>query len=161
MGWLFHSNPFFSYFIYSQVFLYVPYLTVANLAQLGILVCCQVSVRSHYLVRPPSCAGLQVVIQSTHLSKDCYSQLVSNPHCFESRPLKQLDYRCMPLHPSTKKPTETLREKKLSLPCLVSVSNNYMIVKACDRNITGKATPKYSEIFNLEVIVGLNFAAQS
>ena len=67
----------------------------------------------------------------------------------------------MPLHPPTKNPTETLTEKKLSLPCLVSVSNNYMIVKACDRNITGEATPKYSEIFNLEVTVGLNFAAQS
>ena len=43
-------------------------------------------------------AGLQVATQSTHLSKDCYPQLVSNPHRPEIWPPKQLDYRCMPLH---------------------------------------------------------------
>ena len=43
-------------------------------------------------------AGLQVVTQSTHLSKDCYPQLVSNPHRSEIRPPKQL--QCMPLHPA-------------------------------------------------------------
>ena len=44
-------------------------------------------------------AGLQMVTQSTHLSKDCYPQLVSNPHHSEIRPPKQLNYRRMPLHP--------------------------------------------------------------
>ena len=43
-------------------------------------------------------AGLQVVIQSTHLSKDCYLQLVSNPYRSEIQPPKYLDYRCMTLH---------------------------------------------------------------
>ena len=33
-------------------------------------------------------AGLQVVTQSTHLSKDCYPQLVSNPHRSEIRASK-------------------------------------------------------------------------
>ena len=42
---------FFIYFIQSRVFLSVAYLTVANLARLGISVHCQVSVRSQYLVR--------------------------------------------------------------------------------------------------------------
>ena len=46
--WFFY---FFSYFIQSRVFLAVAYLTVANLARLRIQVCCQVSVRSQYLVR--------------------------------------------------------------------------------------------------------------
>ena len=41
----------FSYFIQSRVSLSVAYLTVANLARLGISVHCQVSVRSQYLVR--------------------------------------------------------------------------------------------------------------
>ena len=44
-------------------------------------------------------AGLQVVTQSTHLSKNCYPQLASNPHRSEIRSPKQLDYKCMPLHP--------------------------------------------------------------
>ena len=37
-------------------------------------------------------AGLQVVTQSTHLLKDCYPQLVSNPHRSEIRLPEQLDY---------------------------------------------------------------------
>ena len=40
------------------------------------------------------------ITQSTHLSKDCYPQLVSNPHRSKIRPPMQLDYRCMPLHPA-------------------------------------------------------------
>ena len=32
-----------------------------------------------------------------------------------------------------------------------------MILKACNRNITGKATPVYSGTVNLEVTVDLNF----
>ena len=45
------SEIFFSYFIQSRIFLSVAYLTVANLARLGILVHFQVLVRSQYLVR--------------------------------------------------------------------------------------------------------------
>ena len=47
-----------------------------------------------------SSAGLQVVTQSTHLSKDCYPQQVLNQHHSEIWPPKQLDYRCLPLHPA-------------------------------------------------------------
>ena len=53
----------------------------------------------------------------------------------------------------------TLRKNKLSLPCSVSASNNYVILKACNRNITGKATPVYNEKINPEVTVGLNFCS--
>ena len=92
------APPFFSYFIQSQV-LY-PQLTLQQLIQLDL--------ESGFIVRfqlgpsiqsgsSPS-ARLQVVTQSTHLSKDCYAQLVLNPHRSEIRPPKQLDYRCMPLH---------------------------------------------------------------
>ena len=42
---------FLSYFIQSRVFLSAAYLTVANLVRIGILVHCQVSGRSQYLVR--------------------------------------------------------------------------------------------------------------
>ena len=45
----FRGSCFFSYFIYNRVFLSVAYLTVANLARLGIPVHCYVSVR--YIVR--------------------------------------------------------------------------------------------------------------
>ena len=81
-------NIFFHYLLYLESgFLSVAYLTVANLARLGISVHCYVSVRCQYLVRllsSPS-AGLQVVTQSTHLSKDSYLQLVLNPHRSEIR----------------------------------------------------------------------------
>ena len=63
-----------------RIFLSVAYLTVANLAQLGPLF----TVRSRLgpIVLPgSSSAGLQVVTQSTYLLKDCYPQLVLNPHC--------------------------------------------------------------------------------
>ena len=43
-------------------------------------------------------AILQVVTHPTHVSKDCYPQLVSNPHRSEIWPPKWLDYRCMPPH---------------------------------------------------------------
>ena len=89
----------YSYFIQSRVF--YPQLTLRQLIQLNL--------ESRFIVRSqlglsiqpgssPS-AGLQVVTQSTHLLKDCYPQLVLNPHRSEIRPPKQLDYRCMPLHP--------------------------------------------------------------
>ena len=54
-------------------FLSVAYLTVWNLSP---------SIQSD---SSPS-AGLQVVTHSSHLSKDCYPQLVSNPHRSEIRP---------------------------------------------------------------------------
>ena len=53
--------------------------------------------------------------------------------------------------------TGTFTKNKLSLPCFVSGSNNYEILKACNRNLTGKATPVYLEKINLEVTVGLKF----
>ena len=44
------------------------------------------------------CARLQVVTQSTYLTKNCYPQLVLYPHRSEIETPKQLDYRYMPLH---------------------------------------------------------------
>ena len=61
---------FFSYFIQSRFFLSVAYLTAANLARLGNSVHCYVSDPSIQSSSSPS-AGLQVVTQSSHLSKDC------------------------------------------------------------------------------------------
>ena len=94
--------PIFSFlqllYIESGSFLYVVNLTVAI----------QPDMKSRFVVGSqlsPSiqsgffpCAGLQVVTQFTHLLKDCYSQLVLNPHCSEVIPTKQLDYRCIPFH---------------------------------------------------------------
>ena len=91
---------FFGYFIQSRVF--YPQLTLRQLIQPDL--------ESRFIVRPqlgpsvqsgssPS-AGLQVVTQSTHLSKDCYPQLVPNPNRSEIQPPKQLDYRCISLHPA-------------------------------------------------------------
>ena len=61
---------FFSYFIQSRFFLSVAYLTAANLARLGNSVHCYVSGPSIQSSSSPS-AGLQVVTQSSLLSKDC------------------------------------------------------------------------------------------
>ena len=73
------------FFYLQSDFLSLAYLTVANLARFGISVHCQVSVRSQYLSGSCPSAGLQMVTQSTHLSKDCYPQLVSNPNRSEIR----------------------------------------------------------------------------
>ena len=50
-GYVLRQYFVFNYFIQSRGFLSVAYLTVGNLALLGIQVHCQVSVRSQYLVR--------------------------------------------------------------------------------------------------------------
>ena len=97
------KKNFFSQLLYLESgFLSVAYFAVANLARLGI----------SFIVRPQSgpsiqtgsslSAGLQVVTQPTHLWKNRYPKLVSNPHRSKIRPPTQLDYRCMPpLHPVT------------------------------------------------------------
>ena len=87
---------FFFQLLYLELgFLSVAYLTVANLARLGISVHFRSQLGPSIQSDSSPSAGLQVVTQSTHLSKDCYPQLVSNPHRSEIRPPKQLDYRCM------------------------------------------------------------------
>ena len=100
------SNLFFFFYLhYLESDFFYPQLTLQYLQQL-----IQPDLESRFIVRSqldlsiqsgssPS-AGLQVVTQSTHLSKDCYPQLVSNPLCSEIRPPRQLGYRCMPLHPA-------------------------------------------------------------
>ena len=95
-----YQSLFFSYFI--QITIFHPQFTLRQLIQPDL--------ESRFIVRSqlgPSVqsgaspgAGLQVVTRSTHLSKDSYPQLVSNPYRSEIRPLKQLDYRCMPLRPA-------------------------------------------------------------
>ena len=90
---LFQSfSPSFLVTLLESSFLSVAYLTVTNLARLGISVHCQAPV--FRLLSP--CARLQVLTKSTHLSKDCYLKLVLNPHSSEIRSSKQLDSRCIP-----------------------------------------------------------------
>ena len=55
--------------------------------------------------------------------------------------------------------TGTLRNDKVSLPCSVSTSNNYVNLKASNRNIADKVTPVYNEKIILEVTVGLNYCS--
>ena len=90
---------FFSYFLQSWVF--YPQLTLKQLIQPDLesrfIVTSELGTGIQSVSSPS--AGLQVVTQSTHLLKDCYPQLVPNPHRFKMQPPKQLDQRCMPLHP--------------------------------------------------------------
>ena len=53
--------------------------------------------------------------------------------------------------------TGSLRKHKPFIPCSVLLSNNYVIVKACSRNITGSTSLAYSEKFNLQVPIRLPF----
>ena len=59
-------------------FLYTDY--ILNRFSLYLL---QVVTQSTYLTK--GCCWLQVVTQSTHLTKGYYPQLILNPHCFEIR----------------------------------------------------------------------------
>ena len=52
--------------------------------------------------------------------------------------------------------TGSLKTHKPSLPCSVLLSNNYVIVKACSRNIKGSINLAYSKNVNLEVSVRLS-----
>ena len=74
-----YQSPFI--YIEREIWVFYPYLTLRQLIQ--------PELESRFIVRPqlgpnvqsgssPS-AVLQVVTQSTHLSKDCYPQLASNP----------------------------------------------------------------------------------
>ena len=47
-----------------------------------------------------------------------------------------------------------LRKLKLPLPFSVSPSDDYLIVKACCRNIMDRAIPVNREIINLEFLIG-------
>ena len=53
--------------------------------------------------------------------------------------------------------TGCLREHKPSVPCSVLLSNNFVIVKACSKNIMGSTDPACSEKVDLEVPVRLSF----
>ena len=73
-------------------------------------------------------AVLQVVKKSTHLSKDCYPQLIWNPLCSEIQPPKQLDYRCMPLHPAMMFDVTTNKDNHAAL-CINASLNNLNLKK--------------------------------
>ena len=90
----FHDKAYFLITLFRVKILSVAFLAVANLVRLGMPVRCQVSARSQYLVR----FGLQGVLQSTHLTKNCYPKMISNEHLTAIVPPRQLDYRCM--HPA-------------------------------------------------------------
>ena len=97
------------FFLELLFFFQLLYLESGFFPQLTLRQLIQPDLESRFIVRShlgPSIqsgsftsAGLQVVTQFTHLSKDCYPQLVSNPHRSKIRSPQQLDYRCMPLHP--------------------------------------------------------------
>ena len=90
---------FFSYFIQSRVFYTsLPYGSYFSPTQnLGSLLgLSQVSVFSQ---APLHCAGLQLVTQFIHLTKDYYLQLPLNQHPSKIRTTQQLDYRCILPHP--------------------------------------------------------------
>ena len=53
--------------------------------------------------------------------------------------------------------TGSLRKHNPSVPCSVLLSNNYVIIKPCSRNIKGSTDLAYSENLNLEFPVRLNF----
>ena len=90
---------FFSYII--QVGLCYPQLTLWQLIQpdLESLLVVRSAVRSWYLDRLLFLCWIVDAKQSTQILKVCYPQLVLNRHHSEFRPLKQLGYRYMPLHP--------------------------------------------------------------
>ena len=52
--------------------------------------------------------------------------------------------------------TGSLRKHKPSVQCSVLLSNNYVIIKPCSRNIKGSTNLAYSENVNLEVPVRLS-----
>ena len=53
--------------------------------------------------------------------------------------------------------TGSLRKHKPAVLCSVSLSNTYVIVKACSRNIIGSTILMYSEKVNPQVPVRLSF----
>ena len=52
---------------------------------------------------------------------------------------------------------DSLRKHKPSVSCSILLSNNYVILKACGRNITGSTNLAYSKKVNLKVPVRLSF----
>ena len=53
--------------------------------------------------------------------------------------------------------TGPLRKYKPSVPCSVLLSNNYLTVKACNRNIKSSINLVYTENVNLKVHVRISF----
>ena len=53
--------------------------------------------------------------------------------------------------------TGSLRKHKPFVPCSVSLSNNYVIVKAFSKNITGSTNLAFSKKVNLQVPVRFSF----
>ena len=53
--------------------------------------------------------------------------------------------------------TGSLRKHKSCVLCSILLSNNYVIVKFCSRNIKGSTNLAYSENVNLQVPVRLSF----
>ena len=53
--------------------------------------------------------------------------------------------------------TDYLRKHTPSVPCSVLLSNNYVIIKPCRRNIKDSTNLAYSENVNIEVPVRLSF----
>ena len=94
---------FSGYFIMSQIFWQLSFITQLdpNLVGLESWFGFRSQLGPSIYPSSSSSAQLQVITKYTHLLKDCYPQLVSNPCFSEILPPKQLDCRYMPLH-STK-----------------------------------------------------------
>ena len=80
--------PFFQLLYLESAFLSIAYLTVANLARLGILVHYQVSVRSQYLVRLLSQCWITGVHTIHPLIKGLLSSTGIEPTLFQNSPSK-------------------------------------------------------------------------
>ena len=71
-------------------------------------------------------AGLEVVTDSTHVSRDCYHQLTSNPHFYKNLSSKQLDCMWMPIFQSLS--VRCLLRQNLSgnkIDALITVPENF------------------------------------
>ena len=57
--------------------------------------------------------------------------------------------------------TGSLRKYKPSVPCSISLSNTYVTVQACSRNITRSTNLAHREKVNLQVLIRLSFQGHS
>ena len=84
-------------------------------------------------------AGLQVVTQSTHLSSDSYPQQVSNPRQSGIGPPKQLDYRCMSLHPANRMKIFSKQNEIFQIRIFFTSSQLFFMNLSSPKNTPAKA----------------------
>ena len=94
-----NRTNFLNYFVQSRIF--YPQLNLRQSVQsgLGSLFVIRSQLGPYIQLGSFPCAGLHGATQSTHLLKDCHSQMVQNLHRSKILSPKQLGYRCIPLQP--------------------------------------------------------------